>query len=471
MASDPIARYPSRATFGVAIGLLFAFPAFALTQLFLVGGGYAPRTSATGYSYTWFVLALFVPYAIAIRAVRRDDGPSVGQVLAAAALLSAPLVVAPLIQSQDLFQYLVYARLQVVHHVDPYVVAPNAFARDAWLPYVAWPTQVSVYGPLWSIAMAGIVSASRGSILRAMFLAKSVTLGLEAVTVWGLVELGGGSHDRRAAVAAGAFALNPLVLSSIALSGHADIALAAAFVWAIVADRRRRPELALLLLTAATLVKAYAGLVLVVYIIWTWRRLDHRRALRKLVPAAALTALTFAPYWRGGSPFEGLVSMATRTSASLAGAAARVVTATLVGLDVEHPGGSVLVLVRIIGVAILLVTFVRQVRTSRDGTDPWPAAMALMAAYLLVTPWFLPWHAIGALALVCAIPESSLAVSGRIFSASCLASVGGPGLVRPFATSVARYGPPAISYVQRSRAGTERSRPGIGGRRKRAPVG
>ena len=450
MASNPLDRYSSRSTFSIAVAFLFTFPVFALMRPLLEGGGYGPRTIATGYSYTWFVLALFIPYAIAIRAVRCDDGSSLGRVLAAAALLSAPLVVAPLTQSQDLFQYLLYARMQVVHHANPYVVAPDMFSRDAWLPYVAWPTQVSVYGPLWSIAMAGIVSASRGSILRAMLLAKSVTLGLEAVTVWGLVELGGGSHDRRAAVAACAFTLNPLVLSSIALSGHADVAVAAAFVWAIVADRRKRPALALLLLTAAALVKAYAGLVLVVYLIWTWRRLGFRRALSKGVPATALTVLAFAPYWRGRSTFEGLVSIATRTSASLAGAAARVVSAMLVGLDVEHPGGSALVLVRIIGIVMLLATFVRQVRTSRDGTDPWPAAMALMAVYLLVTPWFLPWHAIGGLALVCAIPESSLAAPGRIFSASCLASIGGPGLVRPVATSVARYGPPVISYLQRS---------------------
>lgn len=85
-------------------------------------------------------MALFIPYAIAIRAVGRDDGSSLGRVLAAAALLSAPLVVAPLTQSQDLFQYLLYARMQVVHHANPYVVAPDGFGRDAWLPYVAWPT-------------------------------------------------------------------------------------------------------------------------------------------------------------------------------------------------------------------------------------------------------------------------------------------------------------------------------------------
>ena len=453
MAWDPLARHPSRVVFGVSVAFLFAFPAFALLRPLLEGGGYGPRTSATGYSYTWFVLVLFVPYVVAIRAIGREDGPSPAQVLGAAALLSVPLVVAPLIQSQDLFEYLVYARLQVVHHANPYVVAPDAFARDTWLPYVSWPRQVSVYGPLWSMAMAGIVSASRGSILRAMFLAKSATLGLEAVTVWGLVELGGHSHDRRAAVAAGAFALNPLVLSSIALSGHADVAVAAAFVWAIVADRRGRPDIALFMLTAATLVKAYAGLVLVVYLIWAWRRLGLRRALIGIAPAAALTVLTFAPYWRGTRTFAGVVSIATQASASLAGATAHVLSAIFVGLDVEHPGGSPLALVRIVAVAILLATFVRQGRTSRDRTDPWPAAMTLMAVYLLVTPWFLPWHAIGALALVCAIPESSLAASGGIFSATCLASVGGPGLVRPLATSAVRYGPPAISYLQRARAG------------------
>ena len=48
----------------------------------------------------------------------------------------------------------------------------------------------------------------------------------------------------------------------------------------------------------------------------------------------------------------------------------------------EPPGSdraAVYVAGTIVGLAILLATFVRQVRTSGDGTEPWSAAMALIA--------------------------------------------------------------------------------------------
>jgi hypothetical protein len=289
-----------------------------------------------------------------------------------------------------------------------------------------------------------------GSLVAATFLAKTLAVAFEALSLWGLVVLGRDASGRRTVVTAAMFALNPLVLSTIALSGHADAAVAAAFVWAIVADRRDHPAVTLLLLTVATLVKLYAGVVLVVYIVTELRRTGIRETARRLLPAVLLGTGAFAPYWRGPGTFAGVLSIARETSASLAGAASDVIAAFMSGVDIEHPASLALNVVRIVGTITLVAVFVRQARSGSLAREPWPAAMVVMAAYLLVTPWFLPWHAVGMLALACAVPESDLAPAGAVFSGSCFASIAGPGLVRPVATSIVRYGPPTLAYLRRA---------------------
>lgn len=470
---DTLVASRSSRTFAIAAAALCVFAAFMLVRPLVGGGGsYGPRPRSTGYAYAWLVLASFAPYVLALAALRRGGGPSLGGVIAAAAAVSLPLVLAPLTQSQDLYQSLFYARMQLVHHANPYTVLPAAFAGDPWFPYLGWPRQVSVYGPLWSMAMAGVVAVAGHSLVRGLLLAKTVEVALEGLTVWGLVHVRasenariGGDAGRRqpagahgfegdpadARIAVAAFALNPLVLSAIPLSGHPDAAVAAGLVWAMVADRHGRPILSSLLLAAAALVKAYAGVALLVYLAVRWRRGGPASALRSGGAAAAFAAIAFAPYWAGPRIFTGLLSIAGETSNSLAGAIDRLLASGLVGLDVRGAAAVAAAGVRVAGTAILVLALVRLARSPGTARDPWPAVAVLLATYLLVTPWFLPWHAIGLIALVCALPESRVSSPALVFSGSCLASVGAPGLLGALATATARYGPPIVTGLSTTR--------------------
>lgn len=456
-------RFRGPTAFFVGVAGLGLIDAFALLRpLASAGPYYGPRPHASGYSYTWFLLAAFPAYALALVGARREDGPARRTVLLAAAVLAAPLVFAPLIQSQDLYQYLFYARMQLVHGANPYLVEPVAFAHDPWFGYLAWPGQVSVYGPLWSLAMACVAWVSGASLVHAMLLAKGLALGLGALAIWGLVRL---AEERRpgtrlAPAAVAAFALNPLVLSTVALSGHADVGVAAAIVWAMVADRRGHTGLSALLLGAATLVKAYAGFALVAYLIAAVRREDTRAAARSAIAPAALAVLTFAPYWRGMRTFTGVAGVAGGVSSSLAGVVARTVSDALGLLGMPDASGVALAAVRVAGALAVLAVLVRVARRPA-ARDPWEGVMAVMVTYVLVTPWFLPWHALGALAVGCAMLDSPLSLPTLVFSGSCLASIGVPGLVGPLATAVVRYGSPALVFAR----GRKQSR----GRRRSAP--
>ncbi|MBI3648400.1 MAG: DUF2029 domain-containing protein [Actinobacteria bacterium] len=436
--------------FGAAAASLLAFAGFAVVRPLVSSAAYyGPRRGATGYAYTWAIAALFCPYLIALRSIRRPDGPSLRKVTVLAAAVWGLLLVAPLIQSQDLFQYLFYARMQVVHGANPYVVRPSLFAGDPWFPWVGWPAQPSVYGPLWTAAMEAVVALARGSVLRAMFLGKVLAVALGAVAAYGLVQLNLGRGERRSALVVALFALNPLVLSAVPLSGHADVAVAAAFVWAIVVDRRGRTLGAVLLLTAATLVKPYAALALVAYLIAVAKRDGSRAASVGAVVAGCVGIAAFAPYWEGLSTFAAIASVADKTSASLSGDVLRVATAALGLADVRQPAEVAGALVRVAGLGVMVAAFAGVLRRRRD---PWIGVMSVTAAYLLVTPWFLPWHALGLLALAVALPESPLSGATRMFAGSCLAAVGAPGALRPVASAAARYGPPALAYVRRDGA-------------------
>ena len=51
----------------------------------------------------------------------------------------------------DVFNYLGFARLDVLHGLTPYAHHPSAVPGDAVFPYVTWPDITSPYGPLFTL--------------------------------------------------------------------------------------------------------------------------------------------------------------------------------------------------------------------------------------------------------------------------------------------------------------------------------
>src|SRR5438477_4004255 len=80
-------------------------------------------------------------------------------VLVGAALALAAVVAGPLLLSRDVFSYAAYARVDAVHHLDPYVAHLASIHHD---PFVAvtsaqWLHTHSVYGPLFTLLSEGVV--------------------------------------------------------------------------------------------------------------------------------------------------------------------------------------------------------------------------------------------------------------------------------------------------------------------------
>ncbi len=425
------------------LGLLTFALFFLVRPFFDPGSAYRPRPPGTTYAYSYLVVAAFVSYALAAWAVRR--GVPLRWALVGTGILHLVVLPAALTQSQDLYAYLFYGKMWATHGANPYVDLPLLFSGDAWFPWLRWPDQVSVYGPIWTLLTGGVTTT--GSLPVAFGLTKVLVLAFGVAAVSGIVAAARarGEDAGRALLLVG---WNPLVIVSLPLGGHADVAVAAALLWALVADRRGRPLVTASLLAGATLVKAYAGVVLVVYLI----SLLLRR--RSWLPAAgvsvAMAALAYAPFWEGAATFTGLGEIGSRASASLGGSV-QLLLASLVGDD------PAVWIVRVLGLGIVGAVIVAGARRPGFAGDPWPTAAAAFIAYVAVTPWFLYWHLVGPLVLAAVAASSPGRAAAYTFSGTAMitASFGATWWGRVVQTLL-RYGPPALVFttLRRREAGT-----------------
>lgn len=429
---------PRRALLGAFVALL-AFSLFFLVRPFLGGASaYRPRPPGTTQAYSFLVVAAFAPYALAVWAARR--GIRMRWALGGTLVLHALVLPAALTQSQDLYAYLFYGKMWAVHGANPYLDLPLRLASDPWFPWMRWPDQPSVYGPLWTILTAGPAWAARGSLPLAFALTKVMVAALGVATVTGLIR----AADTRGldpALVLVLVAWNPLVIASLPLGGHADVALTAALPWALIADRRGRPILAALLLAGATLVKAYAGVVLLVYLLALVRR-SAATALRGAAVAAVAAVGAWVPFWAGPETLSGLARVGREASSSLGGT-------VQLALATAFPADAASWIVRGTAVVVIAAVVVRVAGRNGFPQDPWPGVAASFAAYLAVTPWFLPWHLVGLLALTGVAASSPLRAATFAFSgtASLTASFGGTWWGRAVQTAV-RYGVPAAAWIR-----------------------
>jgi hypothetical protein len=430
---------------GAALGAWFLIgPALAATPYYRVGH------NRTAYEYNWAVLALFVPYALALWAWRRGARAPMWALLGGALVLHLLVLFAPPPQSQDFYQYLFYGRMHAIHGANPYVISPRALWADPWFPWIQWNAQLSVYGPAWILASSAVVKVAGGGLATAYVAMKLVILALDAAIVGLILAL---SRDRRdPAGAAGwgllAYAWNPLILVTVPLAGSADVAVGAAFLGALLARRRGRDGWTTLLLSLASLVKLYAIVGLVLHLALLARERGWRRAMGHGAGSAAIAAAVYAPFWKGFDTFRGLISAADLTSLSLAGFVRRNILSPALrafGYQTANHAGEVLI--RVIGGALLLAAVIWAVRKVKDEGTLWPAVVAVLVAYALLTPWFLYWYIVGPLVLVAALPPTRLTVPLLVFSATSLITAWfEPISAAWWVQTTLRYGPPILAY-------------------------
>ena len=310
--------------------------------------------------------------------------PSIGRraLWAAIAVLVIGFALTPPLLSHDVYSYVDYARLGVVHGLNPYVHAPAAAPGDSIFSKVAWTGVTSVYGPVFTLATYPLAWLSGGAAVAALkaFAAASV-LALAAL-VARLAPARGVDPLRAAAFVA----LNPLVLVHLVGGAHNDglaMLVAVAGIAALLAAREPAAGAALAGAVAITLSMAFLA---------PFALIGADRRARLLGGALAATAvivlaadLAFGWHWLDA------IDLAGDNQEHTSHMSVPITVARLAGLDATAVRTAFLALYAALLGYLLAWTW--------RGGDWLRAAGWASAGLLLSTSWLLPWYLIWAIPL------------------------------------------------------------------------
>jgi hypothetical protein len=115
-------------------------------------GGLLPGLAASGALKALFSATVVCAYAAYVLALRRADALRTRTVVVAIVAVHLIFLISPPLALTDVFNYLNYARMEVVHHLNPYTTIPSLEPHgDPAFALSNWHGLLSPYGPLFTI--------------------------------------------------------------------------------------------------------------------------------------------------------------------------------------------------------------------------------------------------------------------------------------------------------------------------------
>ena len=190
-------------------------------------------------------------------------------------LIHLILFVGPVLLSTDVFSYIAYARMGVVHGINPYTHGPLSIVGDPIFHDVGsdWVRTATAYGPIYTLLSYPLALLGVAGALWAMKLWASLASIATLILVWRCARIRG----LEPMFALLAVALNPLYYIYGLGGAHNDLIMLAAMMFAVsltlvARPGSRREGEAAAVIVAGALVKATLG-VLLPFMIVSRRRL------------------------------------------------------------------------------------------------------------------------------------------------------------------------------------------------------
>ncbi|HEY5815456.1 MAG TPA: glycosyltransferase 87 family protein [Solirubrobacterales bacterium] len=311
-------------------------------------------------------------------------------------VLVASFAVAPVLLSHDVYSYVDYARLGVVHGLDPYVYPPAAAPFDPAYARVTWIDATSAYGPLFTLATYPLAWLP-------VWWAVAALKATAALSVLGIALLVARAAPARGVSPLGAaafVALNPLVLIHVVGGAHNDGLAMLAATLGIAATLTAREATAGAAFVAAFAIKAPAAIAAPFALVSAtrlpdsphWSGVKSGIAARFLLGAAvAALAIGVAAYAAFGWNWLDALRLAGENQDRATHMSIPITLARLTGLDPTA--------VRITALALFAIAFLYLLIRTWRGSDWLRNAAWASFALLLATAWLLPWYLIWALPL------------------------------------------------------------------------
>jgi glycosyl transferase family 87 len=308
--------------------------------------------------------------------------------------------VAPVLLSHDVYSYVDYARLGVVHGLDPYVYPPAAEPFDPAYARVTWIDATSAYGPLFTLAtypLAWLPVSTAVAILKA---AAALSVLGTAVVIARIAPARGVSPLGAAAFVA----LNPLVLIHVVGGAHNDGLAMLLATLGLAAMLTAHEASAGAAFVAAFAIKAPAAIATPFALVSATRirHSPHPGGVKVgyafgwgrflLGAVAAALAIGLAAYAAFSWNWLDAIELAGENQHRTSHLSIPITFARLTGLDPTA--------VRTTALALYVVLLLYLLFRTWTGADWLRDAAWASFALLLATAWLLPWYLIWALPLV-----------------------------------------------------------------------
>jgi len=315
----------------------------------------------------------------------------------------AAFATAPVLLSHDVYSYVDYARLGVLHGLNPYVHRPAAEPFDAAYARVTWIDATSAYGPLFTLLAYPLAWLPVWWAVAAL----KAAAGLAVLATAALVARIAPSRGISPLPAAAFVALNPLVLIHVVGGAHNDAVAMLAATVGLAAMLSAREASAGAAFVAAFAIKAPAAIAAPFALVGAARlnpfppdegdkgSADLGSPSPRLLLAgavAAATAIGGAAYAAFGWHWLHAIELLGRHEHKSTHLSVPTTFARLSGLDETA--------VRIAGLGLFIIAFAYLLHRTWRGAD-WLRCAAWAGFLLLIaTAWLLPWYLLWALPLV-----------------------------------------------------------------------
>ena len=176
--------------------------------------------------------------------------------------IPAILVFAYPIVSRDIFSYLYYAKMILIQHQNPYLVAPMVnWGVDMWVGFLHNIERVYAYGPvalLINLVPMALIGAER--FLVNMYVLKAVSLAFFLFGGWLFLRI---SKNRNLVLIL--WILNPYIINEFLINGHNDLFMIVFFWLAIYLKQKSKTVLSLFAWALSAATKYVSGVLLPVF--------------------------------------------------------------------------------------------------------------------------------------------------------------------------------------------------------------
>jgi len=348
------------------------YPGWEAGPLAIVFGHLALPRHAARLAYTALLFGMTFAYATALLSARSLHMRTIWLFAAGVPLI---MLLGPPLQLNDVWNYLGYARLGALHHLDPYLFQMKAESNDPIFTFTSWRNYSSPYGPLFTALtypLAFLPISIAYWIVKVGIVAAA--LALIWVVAWCARLLG---RDPRLPVLF--LAANPVYVFYAVGGFHNDFLMVLPATAALGLLLARRDRLAGAALMLAVAVKPTA-IVLLPFLLMAARPPDRRlRVLAGCVLAGVpLLAMSLALF---GTAIPNIAQQ----SHFITGFSIPNVTGILMGI-----GGSTTDLSRVANVGVVLVILWGLRRRDWIESAGW-ATVALIASVSWLMPWYVVW--------------------------------------------------------------------------------